>query len=205
MQPHQHRHGQVREVEGQLSGVVAAIEDKQRQGLAGGQPCQQRPDLRGGGLVGVLQRVQAAGIHRGGPRVTVEADLRDPLEGPAGDDRLTRGVTGGMVVVVATLRGAFSVAAWPGGYVHGEDRRVGGRHHAHQQVAQPLGIDLTAGQGGVDAAPAALDGFKAQVRQRRDRLGAQQRIAAFEQRIGAAGEAGVQLSPERTEPREGEG
>jgi hypothetical protein len=36
-----------------------------------------------------------------------------------------------------------------------------------------------------------VDGFKAQVRQRRDRLGAQQRIAQFEQRIGAAGVAGV--------------
>jgi site-specific DNA recombinase len=205
-QPHQHRHGQVREVERQLGGVVAGVEDKQRHRLAGGQPGQQRPDLRGGGLVGVLQGVQAAGIHRGGPRVTVEAELADPLEGPAGDDRLTGRVARGMVVV-ATRRGAFGVAAWPGGHVHGEHRRVGGRQHAHQQVAQPLGIDLTAGQGGVDAAPAApVDGFQAQVRQRQQRrLGAQQRIGEVEQRIGAAGKAGVQLSSERTKPNEGEG
>jgi hypothetical protein len=50
-----------------------------------------------------------------------------------------------------------------------------------------------------------VDRLQAQVRQRRDRLGAQQRVAQLEQRIGAAGEAGVQLSPELTEPRQGEG
>jgi hypothetical protein len=41
------------------------------------------------------------------------------------------------------------------------------------------------------------------VRQRGDRRGAQQRVAQLEQRISAAGEAGVQLSPELTKPREG--
>jgi hypothetical protein len=50
-----------------------------------------------------------------------------------------------------------------------------------------------------------VDRLQAQVRQRRDRLGAQQRVAELEQRIGAAGAAGVQLSPEVAEPREGEG
>jgi hypothetical protein len=48
-----------------------------------------------------------------------------------------------------------------------------------------------------------MDWFQAQVRQRPDRLGAQQRVAELEQRIGAAGAAGMQLSPELTEPREG--
>jgi hypothetical protein len=76
---------------------------------------------------------------------------------------------------------------------------------ACEQVAQPLGVDAAAGQGGVDAAPAApMDWFQAQVRQRRDRPGsAQQRVAQLEQRIGTAGEAGVQLSPEQAEPRKG--
>jgi hypothetical protein len=41
------------------------------------------------------------------------------------------------------------------------------------------------------------------VRQRRNRLGAQQRVAQLEQRIGAARQAGVQLAPEGAEPREG--
>jgi hypothetical protein len=48
-----------------------------------------------------------------------------------------------------------------------------------------------------------VDRLQAQVWQRRDRLGAQQRVAKLEQRIRAVGEAGVQLSPERTEPRKG--
>jgi hypothetical protein len=110
------------------------------------------------------------------------------------------------MVVVAALGRALGVAARPGGHVDREHQRVGGRQDAHQQVAQPLGIDLTAGQRGVDAAPAALmDWFQAQVRQRGDRRGAQQRVAQLQQRIGAAGEAGVQLSPELTEPRKGEG
>jgi hypothetical protein len=111
------------------------------------------------------------------------------------------------VVVVATRRRAFGVTARPSGHVHGEHRRVGGRQHAYQQVAQPLGIDLTAGQGGVGAAPAALvDRLQAQVRQRQQRrLCAQQRIGEFEQRVGAAGKAGVQLGPKAAEPRQGEG
>jgi hypothetical protein len=50
-----------------------------------------------------------------------------------------------------------------------------------------------------------MDRLQAQVRQRPDRLGAQQRVAELEQGIGAAGEAGVQLAPEPAEPRKGEG
>jgi hypothetical protein len=76
---------------------------------------------------------------------------------------------------------------------------------ADQQVAQPLGVDPAAGQGGVDAAPAApVDRLQAQVRQRRDWPGgAQQRVAELEQRIGAAGEAGVQLVAEGSKPHQG--
>jgi hypothetical protein len=47
-----------------------------------------------------------------------------------------------------------------------------------------------------------VDRFQAQVRQRRDRRGAQQRVAEVEQGIGAADEAGVQLSSERAKPNE---
>jgi hypothetical protein len=130
-------------------------------------------DLRCGGLVGVLQGMQAAGIDWGGPGVAVEAELADPLVGPAGNDRLAGRVAGGMVVVAA-LGGALGVTARPGGHINGEHQRVGGRQEAHQQIPQLLGVDLPAGQGGVGAAPAALmDWFQAQVRQRRDRLGAQ--------------------------------
>ena len=147
--------------------------------------------------------MQAASIHRGGPGVAVEADLCDPLEGPASDDRLAGRMARGMVVVAALGR-ALGVATRPGGHIHREHQRVGGRQAACQQVTEPLGVHATTGERGVAAAPAALvDRFQAQVRQRRDRLGAQQRVAQLEQRIGAAGEASVQLVTEGTELREG--
>jgi hypothetical protein len=110
------------------------------------------------------------------------------------------------VVVVAPLRRALGVAARPGGHINGEHQRIGGWQAADQQVAQPLDLDAATGQGGIDAAPAPLvDRLQAQVRQRRNRRGAQQRVAQLEQRISTAGEAGVQLGPEVAEPREGEG
>jgi len=108
------------------------------------------------------------------------------------------------VVVVAARRRAFGIAARPGGHIHRKHQRVGVGQVADQQVTQPLDLDATTGQRVVDAAPAApTDRFQTQVRQRRERLGAQQRVAQLEQRISAAGEAGVQLGPERAEPRKG--
>jgi hypothetical protein len=72
----------------------------------------------------------------------------------------------GGVVVVAALGRALGVAARPGGHIHREHQRIGVWQTADQQVAQPLGIDLTAGKGGVDAAPATpADRLQAQVRQ----------------------------------------
>jgi hypothetical protein len=109
------------------------------------------------------------------------------------------------MVVVTALRGAFSVAARPSGHVHREHQRVGGWQEAHQQVAQPLGVDPPADQRGIGAAPAALVGrLQAQVRQGQERRRlAQQRVAQLKQRIGAAGEAGVQLVAEGTQPHQG--
>jgi hypothetical protein len=110
------------------------------------------------------------------------------------------------VVVVAPLGRAFGVTARPGGHINGEHQRVGVWQEAHQQIPQLLGVDAAAGQGGIDAAPAPLvDRLQAQVRQRRDRGGAQQGVAQLEQRIGTAGKAGVQLGPKVAEPRQGEG
>jgi hypothetical protein len=69
---------------------------------------------------------------------------------------------------------------------------------AGQQVTQLLGVDASARQRGIQAAPAAPVGrLQAQLRHGRDgRLGAQQRIGQVNQRIRAAGAAGVQLAAE---------
>jgi hypothetical protein len=56
-QPHQYRHARRSQVEGELGRVVAGVEHKPRHRLAIGQPSEQRADLRGGGLVGVVQGV----------------------------------------------------------------------------------------------------------------------------------------------------
>jgi hypothetical protein len=196
-EPHQHRHGRLGEVQGQLGGVVAGVEHNQRWLPGGGQPPQQRADLHGRGVVGVLGRVQPAGVHRGGPGVPGEAQLADPLERPAGHDRLARRMPG-RVIVEAALGRALSVAARPGGDVHRVDRLPTGQRVAGQQPAQPLRVDPPAGQRGVGAAPAApVRGFQAQVRQGRDRpLGAQQRVGQVHQGVGAVGAAGVQLGAE---------
>jgi hypothetical protein len=45
--------------------------------------------------------------------------------------------------------------------------------------------------------------LKAELGHRGDGRGAQQRVAKVEQRIGAAGAAGVQLGPEPAEPHQG--
>jgi hypothetical protein len=76
---------------------------------------------------------------------------------------------------------------------------------AGQQVAQLLGSKLAAGQSSVGAAPAApMCGLQAQVGNRWDRLGAQQRVGKLQQGVGAAGAAGVQLGAEGGQPRQGE-
>jgi hypothetical protein len=92
-QPHQHRHRDLGQVQGELGGVIAAIEDEQWHRWR--EACQERTDLAGGNLVGVLGRVQPGRVDRGGPRIAVDAELADPLAGPAGDDRLTGRMPGG--------------------------------------------------------------------------------------------------------------
>jgi hypothetical protein len=94
-QPHQHRHGDLGKVQGQLGRVVAAVEHNPWHGPAGRQPLQERADLHGGGVVGVVQRMQPPRVHR---RVVLEAQLHDPLERPASEDRLVGRIPRGVVV-----------------------------------------------------------------------------------------------------------
>jgi len=110
------------------------------------------------------------------------------------------------MVIEAALRRTLGVAARPGGHIHREHQRVGVGQATDQQIAQPLDLDATTAQRVINAAPAApTHRLQAQMRQRWEGLGAQQRVAQLEQRVSAAGVAGVQLSPERAEPRKGEG
>jgi hypothetical protein len=70
------------------------------------------------------------------------------------------------------------------------------------QLGQPLGVDLTGGQRGIHAAPAApVGGQQAQMRQRRHRLCRQQRVDQLEQRIPAPTQTSVQLAAEALQAR----
>jgi hypothetical protein len=111
----------------------------------------------------------------------------------------------GRVVVQAPLRRALGVAARPGGHIHREHQRVRWRQAACQQVPQPLGVDPPARQRGIQTSPAAPVGrFQAQLRQGRDRpRGAQQRIGQVDQRVRAAGAAGVQPGAEGVQSCQG--
>jgi hypothetical protein len=71
---------------------------------------------------------------------------------------------------------------------------------AGQQVADPFGIEVAAGQSGVGATPATpVRRLQAQVGNRWDRRRAQQRIGQLQQGVGAASAAGVQLGAEGPE------
>jgi len=66
-EPHQHGCWSVGEVQGELGRVVAAVEHEHRHRPADGQAAQQRADLYGSLLVGVVQGMQPASVDRGGP------------------------------------------------------------------------------------------------------------------------------------------
>jgi hypothetical protein len=107
----------------QLHGIIAGIEDEQGSGPSLSDSSQQPLHLLGGEHVGVLGGPDALHVHRSGPALAYEVELRDELVGPTCDDGLAGGVAGRMVVVAA-LGARLGVAAYPHARVHGEDGRL---------------------------------------------------------------------------------
>ena len=132
-------------------GVVAGVEDEQRDGLVLGQEPHEAFHLVDGGRGGVLAGGDAPGVEGGGPAVGRPVELGDPLIGPAGDDGLAGGVAGRRVVE-APLRAGLGVAAVPGRGVHREHQRPAGGPALDEELAEPLGLDPPAGQRLVQAA-----------------------------------------------------
>jgi hypothetical protein len=109
-----------------LDGVVARIEDEQRSSVSPTRrkgPPQERPHLLCGHYVGVLGGPDALYVNGGRPALAHEVKLCDELVGPPGDDGLSGGVTGRMVVVSA-LGTRLSVAAIPHARVNSVDGRL---------------------------------------------------------------------------------
>jgi hypothetical protein len=86
----------------QLRGIVASVEDEQRNGgLFLGRPAEKRFHLLGGDLVGLLGGTDALHVHGSSPAFADEAYLGDELVGPAGHDGLSGRMPGGVVIVTA--------------------------------------------------------------------------------------------------------
>jgi hypothetical protein len=155
-QPDRDRGGLVAEPKPQAGGVVAGVQDQQRDRLlACRQASNQRSDLADGDVVVVVRRMQPAGGQRGGPAVTGEAELTAPLERPASHDRLA-GRVPRRLVVIAALGAGLGVATGPGADIDRVDWLAVVEWVAGQQVAECLDVHTAVGEGSVGAGPAPL-------------------------------------------------
>jgi hypothetical protein len=123
----------------QLDGVVACVEDEQGNAASHGPSPEQFPDLLRGERVSLLFRMDAPDVHRSGPALADEIELRDELVGPSGDDGLAGGVARWMIVL-SSLGAALRVAALPHANVHSVDGRFpyegcSGERMAGQELA----------------------------------------------------------------------
>ncbi len=145
----------------QPHGIVAGVEDEQRDGSSFGRRRAEEQSyhlLGGGHVVGVPRGMEALHVHRGGPALASEAYLGDELlVGPPGDDDRLAGRVARGVVVEAALWAALGVAPGPHANVHhGVDGRFpfgGGERMASEQLPQGLFVDPSPVEGRVEATP----------------------------------------------------
>jgi hypothetical protein len=188
----------------ELNGIVAGVKDEQGYTAYHRGSSEQPLYLLGGDRVRFLVRADPPRVHRGGPALSDEVELGDELVGPSGDDGLTGGVSGRMVVEAA-LGTTLGVASGPHAHVHGVDgrfvRAVDGERMADKQVAQGVGVDPPPVQRGVEAAPAAtMRRLEAQVSGRRDGgLRGEDGVGELEESVGSAVEASVERAAEGVE------
>jgi len=178
----------------QLHGIVAGVEDEQRDSLFFSAPDEQPLHLLDGGHVGVLQGMDAQRVHRSRPALADEVELGDELVGPPGDDGLAGRVARRMVVVAAfgaTLR----VRAIPHAHVHGKDGRsfASSEWVTGEQLPQGFGVDPSSVQSGIKAPPAAsMRRLEAQVNGRGDDVGGEDGVGELEESVGPAVETFVE-------------
>ena len=110
-------------------------------------------------------------VHRGGPALADEVELRDELVGPPGDDGLAGGVAR-RVIVETALGARLRVRAGPHRDVHGVDGRrcfAPGKRMTGEQFPQSFGVDAPSPECSVEASPAAtMRRLEAQMNRRRD-------------------------------------
>jgi len=190
--------GVVEQGVGERGHIVTGVEDEQRSRVRRRETPTQRLDLLGGDARGVLIREDTPDLDRRRPAIPLEAELGDPLVGPALDDGLAIEVARGVVVI--TTRGAcLRRAARPDADVDGVDRLGGGGRALRQERPQSFLVQPAMLQGGVKAAPAApVGGSQAQVGERGLRAGGEDGVAQLEERVGAPVQATIEAGAEVT-------
>jgi hypothetical protein len=180
-----------------LDRVVSGVEDEQGNDSLLGRPAQKRFHLLGSHLIGVPCGVDASHVHKGGPALADEVELCDELVSPSGDNGLSGGVAGWMVVEAA-LGTTLSIASGPYAHVHGKDgrfvRAAEGEWMAGEQPSQSFGVDPSPVQRSVKAAPSTtIRCLEAQVNGRRDSgVRSEDGVGQFEESVGSGMEAFVE-------------
>jgi hypothetical protein len=124
-----------------LDGIVASIEDEQRDARFLSDPTEQALYLFDGDHVGVLHGMDAQCVNRSSPALANEVELCDELVGPSGHDGLPSRVARGMIVETS-LGTALRVAAIPHARVHGiYGRFASSKRMVSEQPPQSLGVD----------------------------------------------------------------
>ena len=161
------------------------------------QPGRVREDLRRGGRRYIVP-ADLDSVLRGGPGISAEAQLGQPLPGPALDHRIpATGVTGAAVMMELPARAGDRPRPPDRGGIDAEHARPVRGPGPDQQVPQRVLIDPAPRQPLVDHAVTAAEGqLLAQVRQRRHPPRRQHRIIQLEQGIRPQRETPVQIPAE---------
>ena len=130
---------------GEGLGIIASVEDEQRDWPVRGQALDKLPDLRRGDRVGVATGLHALHIQRRSPAVMGKAELRQPGIRPASHDRLARRLTRRGVIVAASWTG-LGVVARPDAGVHRKDGLPIIQRIAGDQLPQRRSIYVARGQ-----------------------------------------------------------
>src|SRR5262249_26278480 len=139
----------------QLSRLIACIEDEDGQLSALRRALQQLFDLLDGDQIHVVIGLESTDLPRSCPTVMREADLGNPMVGPACYNRLSGRVTGRMMVKGAFGTG-FRVTTSPDTGIDRVDRLACFQRMLGQECLDGFAIDPSIDQRVIDATPATL-------------------------------------------------
>ena len=206
--PQPHQHGDVlpikfRQFAGEGLGIIASVEDEQRDWPVRGQALDKLPDLCRGDRVGVATGLDALHIQRRSPAVMGKVELCQPGIRPAGCDRLTRRLSRRRVIVGASWAG-LRVVARPDAGVQSVDGLPIVQRIAGDQLPQRRSIYVAGGQCVIQAAPpTSMHWRQTQVGQRGHEPSHGDSVQQFKQGVGSLVEPLVHPRPELPEEIEG--